>query len=65
MGDLDASSPSEVAVEMEFLFQLQGLVACVGLASSLLLEMHLCNSKAVSVVSWLNGFNAELSGEGD
>lgn len=34
MRDLDAPPPGQVAVKVELLFQLQGLVACVGLSAS-------------------------------
>lgn len=34
MRDLDASPPGQVAVKVELLFQLQGLVACIGLSAS-------------------------------
>lgn len=34
MGDLEATSSGEVAVAVEFLFQLEGLEAGVGLASA-------------------------------
>jgi hypothetical protein len=30
VGDLDTSPPGQVAIEVEFLFQLQGLVASIG-----------------------------------
>ena len=35
MGDLYPPPPSQIAIEVEFLLQLQGLVAGVGLAPSL------------------------------